>query len=107
RFLHHWPRAADSRGPAYEDFLQQDADLGLQWIKAQPEFLQLTALQDTVDASKLRTLELQREYAQYDRLLRAIRLANLKEHFDRSAKRSEREHYAAITHCEAWAPPST
>ncbi len=106
RFQRDWPNADHPQSAAYVHFLNEEAELALLWIQQQPEYAQLAALQDKLATSTLTSLQLKRQEAQYARLQRAMRLAAIKESFDRLASKEQRETYSALTVCEAWAPAS-
>lgn len=105
RFLIAWPNAMHPQSAAYAHFIQQQADAALAWITTQPDYAQLAARQDSAQQDTLAILDLRRQQAQYTRILRALRLAAIRENFTRLANKTEHDQYTALTTCEAWTPP--
>ena len=103
-FFLRWANAATPQSASYMQFVREEADEALVWIQQQPEYPQLVEIQDKIASEALETLRLQREEAQYARLLRALRLATIKQNFDRLANKTQKAQYASLTACEAWAP---
>jgi hypothetical protein len=106
QFLIAWPNAMYPQSAAYAHFMQQQADAALQWIASQPDYARLAAMQDAAHKDTLDILELQRQQAQYARILRALHLATIRENFSRLASEKEQNQYNALTACESWTPPA-
>ena len=105
-FLQYWPSAGQPYSAAYYELISTQADDMLYWITTQPQYPLLEMLQNDMDQVKQDSLEIRREAAGYARLHRMLKLATIREFFDRQASSKARKTYQALRHCEAWTLPT-
>ncbi|MGF1642795.1 MAG: hypothetical protein ACFCUJ_04070 [Thiotrichales bacterium] len=101
-----WPAASQPYSHAYVTLLETQGEDLLAWIRAQADYPELETLQTELEQAQIQLLDLQRDATSYARVQRMLKLANVLEHFERLATPEARETYAALQHCENWAPPT-
>ncbi len=107
RFLLEWPNARHAGSAAYAKFVTQESTAALTWIINQPDYATLADLQDRASQVSLEILDLQRQDAQYARIVRALRFASILENFQRLASTEQHQAYEALTTCEEWIMPQS
>ncbi len=100
-----WPAARHPYSAAYQALLQNQAEQMLDWIARHPRYPALEQLQQKIEQTQQHRLELRRQAAGHARLQRMLKLASIRDHFDRQANAEARSTYAALRQCESWALP--
>ena len=98
--LARWPETSSPYTGKYRDFLLNQLNAAQQYIMQRPDYSALVDFQEQYMELDTQILASKRKYAQFERILRLHKLAQMLEKFERHAGRSDRAAYDKLVACE-------
>ena len=96
----YWPELLHPYTSDYKTVIESQSEVIAEHIRSSKDYPVLVATQDRCSANEKSYLELERELAQVEKILRYINLANTKYFFDNYASEAEKADYQSLLSCE-------
>ena len=95
-----WPELLHPYTSDYIKLIESESEAITDHITSREDYPALVDAQDRCAVNGKQNLELERELAQVEKILRYMKLSNIKYYFDRFASESEKADYQALLQCE-------